>query len=183
MSVGTRIFAEAGAQDWATPAVVVAVVAAALSAATFLVAGRRARLDRQRQIFGEAFAAIIRYREYPLIVRRRNASDEANERVRISGDLSSLQAELNTLKARLRIEDQRVGAVFGDLVDATRRVAGPYIREAWNEAAVEADSEMQALPIDLTPLITHDDYFLRTVRDHLAWVPARLIRVWRRFWN
>ena len=63
--------------SWWAPAIVAAIVAAAVSLTTFALAGRRARLDRQRQLFAEAFEAVMEYREYPFIVLRRNKDDPA----------------------------------------------------------------------------------------------------------
>ena len=77
----------------------------AVSLATFFLSGRRARLDRQRQVFADAFEAVMEYREYPFIVRRRSPDEPAKERQRISGDLSRVQAKLNAFKARLLVED------------------------------------------------------------------------------
>ena len=76
MSLTTTVLlaAQSGGSNsslWA-PAVVAAIVAAAVSLTTFALTTRRARLDRQRQVFGDAFEAVMDYREYPFIVRRRN---------------------------------------------------------------------------------------------------------------
>src|SRR6266516_2205004 len=78
--------------DWVAPAIVAAIVAAAVSLTTFALTGRRARLDRQRQLFADAFEAVTEYREYPYIVRRRSGDEPAKERTRISSDLSKVQA-------------------------------------------------------------------------------------------
>src|SRR5947208_2114750 len=95
--------------DWWAPAIVAANVAAAVSLTTFALTGRRARLDRQRQVFADAFEAVMEYREYPFIVRRRSEDEPAKERQRISGELSKVQAKINGLKARLLIENPFVG--------------------------------------------------------------------------
>lgn len=119
-----------GGADWWESAIVAAIVAAAVSVMTFGLTGRRARIDRQRQVFADAFESVMDYREYPFIVRRRDPDEPANERQRISSDLSKVQARLNGYKARLLVEDVRVGNVT-DLVNETRRVAGSMIRDAW----------------------------------------------------
>jgi hypothetical protein len=71
--------------------------------ATFFLAGPRERLDRQRRVFADAFEAVMEYREYPFIVRRRNPNEAAEERRRISRDLSRVQAKMNAFKARLLV--------------------------------------------------------------------------------
>lgn len=175
--------AEAGANtSWWAPAVVAAIVAAGVSLTTFGLAGRRARLDRQRQVFANAFEAAMAYREFPFIVLRRSTDDPAAERVRISGDLSKVQAMLNSFKARLRVEAPYVGGRYAELIAATRRIAGPLIREAWNMEPIEDDSRVHNPGWDLSALDEHDDSYLRAVADHLAWVPApvqRKLRTWR----
>jgi hypothetical protein len=63
MSVSAPIFATTNATSsssaWIAPTIVLSILALVVSVATFFVAGRRARLDRQRQIFGDAFAAVM----------------------------------------------------------------------------------------------------------------------------
>lgn len=113
--------------------VIAAAIAAIVSLVTLAWNARRDRQDRQREIFAHAFEACILYREFPFIVRRRNAEDLAAERARITSDLSRLQARLDSGEAILRVEAPRVGAVYADLVRETRRVAGPYISKAWDE--------------------------------------------------
>jgi hypothetical protein len=164
------------------PAIVVSIVALAVSVATFVLAGRRARLDRQRQVFADALDAVMTYREYPFIVYRRNGDEPAKERQRISGDLSALQAKLNGFQGRLRVEDALVGLRYAELVGATRRVAGPMITDAWNRDPAPLDSEVHNPGWDFSTLAPHDEAFLRAVADHLGWLYAplrRKLRNWR----
>jgi hypothetical protein len=147
-----------------------------VSLATFFLAGRRARLDRQRGVFADAFAAVAEYREYPFIVRRRDPGDPAGERRRISSDLSEVQAKLNAFSARLRVEDPYVGERYGKLVAETRRVAGSFIKEAWNSDPVGDDSEIHNPSWDFSELDAFDDTYLQAVSDHLGWLYAPLRR-------
>jgi len=106
---------------------------AALVAATVVLLGywwntRAARLDRQRQLFAEAFGAVMEYREYPHIVRRRSDTTDS-----ITADLSAVQAELNKYAALLRIESETVGRRYERLVSETRRIAGSAIRDGWDQ--------------------------------------------------
>lgn len=158
------------------PAIVAAIVAGAVSVMTFMLAGRRARLDRQRQVFADAFQAVMEYREYPFIVRRRNPVEAAEERRRISGDLSRVQARMNAFKARLLVEDPYIGRCYAELVKKTRQVAGAMIKAAWDSAPVAADEEMHAPPYDFSALDDYDDRFLRAVARHLGWLPSRAQR-------
>jgi hypothetical protein len=168
--------------SWWAPAIVAAIVAAAVSLTTFALAGRRARLDRQRQVFAEAFEAVMEYREYPFIVLRRSKDEPATERARISGDLSTVQARLNGFKARLRVEAPDVGHRYADLVSATRRIAGPMITQAWNAEPIADDTQVHNPGWDFSELDSYDDAYVRAVADHLGWLyaPARWkLREWR----
>jgi hypothetical protein len=165
---------------WVTPTIVLAILALAVSLVTYFLSGRRAKLDRQRQAFADAFAAIAEYREYPFIVRRRNPDEPATERRRISSELSEVQAKLNAFKARLRVEDPYVGERYAELVSATRRVAGAFIREAWNADPVAEDDQIHNPAWDFNELDFYDDAYLRAVADHLGWLYAPLRRNLRR---
>jgi len=168
--------------SWWAPAIVAAIVAAAVSLTTFALASWRARLDRQRQLFAEAFEAVMEYREYPFIVLRRSKDESAKERVRISGDLSTVQAKLNGFKARLRVEAPYVGDRYAELVAATRRIVGPMITQAWNTEPVVDDAQVHNPGWDFRQLDTYDDDYVRAVADHLGWiyVPVRRkLREWR----
>jgi hypothetical protein len=170
----------ASSTAWVAPTIVLSSLALVVSVATFFVAGRRARLDRQRQIFGDAFAAVMAYREYPFIVCRRNPDEASKERQRISTDLSDLQAKLNGFKGTLRVEDPYVGERYVELVDATRRVAGAFIKEAWNADAVREDLLIHNPSWDFSELDRYDEAYLRAVADHLGWMYGPLRRKLRR---
>jgi hypothetical protein len=156
---------------WA-PAIVAAVVAAAVSLTTFALTGRRTRLDRQRQVFADAFEAVMEYREYPFIIRRRNPDEPEKERQRLSSELSRVQARMNSYKARLLVEDPEIGKLYKELVKQTRIHAGAHIKSAWDNNPVSADDEMHAPKYDYTALDRHDDAYLRAVAEHLSWKPA-----------
>lgn len=184
LSVQTYLFAAktatASNSSWVAPTIVVSLLALAVSLGTFFAAGRRGRLDRQRQVFADAFEAVIEYREYPFIVRRRNTDEAAKERQRISGELSKVQARVNAFKGRLLVEDPLVGRKYKELVAKTRVVVGGLIREAWNERAVTADDEIHApVSYDFSAIDNADNEYLRAVADHLDWLPTSIAR-WRR---
>lgn len=150
------------------PAIVAAIVAAAVSLLTFGLAARRARLDRQRQVFADAFEAVMEYREYPFIVRRRNPDEKEKERVRLSGELSRVQARMNAYKARLLVEDPEIGRLYKELVKQTRLHAGAHIKSAWDNEPVLADEEMHAPKYDFSALDEHDNAYVRAVAEHLS---------------
>jgi hypothetical protein len=176
---------------WVAPAVIAAVIAGVIAVITLMVNGRRARADRQRQLFGAAFADITSYCEFPFIVRRRRHDAPEEERVRISTALSDVQRKLNHNRAVLRVEAPRVARAYGALVDVTRRVAGAAIREGWNLAPITADTGVHVTDVDLSAIAPYEDVYLEAVADHLAltpwwvradgrWVAAKLTGPWHR---
>jgi hypothetical protein len=122
---------------------------------------------------------VTAYREFPRKVRRRNKNDEAGERVRISDALSDVQQRLEYYRAVLRVEAPYVGAAYATLVAETRKVAGPYIKEAWGSPPAQTDADVSVPDIDLSALDAVDDAYLHEVGDHLAIPPRWLRRRWR----
>lgn len=157
------------------------LVAAAIAAIVALVTlswnSRRDRQDRQRSLFAEAFEACVLYREYPYIVRRRNADNA--ERTRITSDLSRLQARLDSSVAILRVEAPRLGAVYATLVAETRRIAGPHISAAWDLPPLAADADVHVDGIDYRELRGVDNAYLDEVTDRLSTLP-RWLSAWLR---
>lgn len=164
---------------WVAPAVIAALIAAVMTGIGIIVNGRRNRLDRQRELFASAFADITEYCEFPYIVRRRRHDEPAEERARISGELSAVQQRLNHNVAILRVEAPRVGRSYADLVATTRGVAGAAIRDGWDQPARTADDQVHVTDVDLSPIKPAEDAYLEAVRDHLALTPAVVRRTAR----
>lgn len=164
---------------WLAPAVVAAVITGVLAVVTLFVNGRRARDDRQRALFAEAFGDIAEYREYPYIVRRRRHDKPEAERARITADLSAVQHRLNRNLAVLRVEAPRVGRAYETLLADTRRVAGGAIRTGWELQPCASDAAVSIGDVDLTPLVESDDQFLTAAADHLAVTPGWVRRTVR----
>lgn len=156
---------------WLAPAIIAALIAATIGIWTIMVNGRRARVDRQRQLFAAAFGDVAAYREYPYIVRRRRHDEPGAERSRISGELSEIQRRLNHNRAVLRVESPRVALAYDHLVTATRRVAGQAIREGWDLPPITSDREVHVKDVDLSPIDPYEDAFLAAAAEHLALLP------------
>ena len=173
MTAGTLAVAAAGGGAstglWG-PALVSALIAGGIALFTFAVNHQRARKDRQRELFANAFAVVTEYREYPFIVRRRD--EQGTDRQTITRDLSVVQARLNQYIARLRIEAPRVGRAYEQLVRATRRVAGAEISRSWDTEPPGTEGSMHVRDIDLTELDGADTTFLVEAADQLAFVPC-----------
>ena len=50
---------------WVAPAIIAALIVGVIALVTLMVNGRRARADRQRELFGTAFGDVSSYCEYP----------------------------------------------------------------------------------------------------------------------
>jgi hypothetical protein len=159
---------------WVAPAVIAAAIAGVIAVMTLIVNGRRARADRQRELFGAAFGDISSYCEYPYIVRRRRHDLPEEERLRISTQLSEVQGKLNHNRAVLRAEAPRVARAYTALVLATREIAGAAIRQGWNLTPITADTDVHVSDVDFSAIKPYEDDYLRAVADHLALAPWRL---------
>jgi hypothetical protein len=167
---------------WIGPAIVAAGIAALVSIVTVVVSGVLHRRDRQRQLIAEAFEKVHAYREFIFIVRRRlpESNEKAEEdRARISGELSQLQARINSLVAVLCIESPHVGDAYATLVQETRRIAGSMIRDAWTRQSTLASDTMNITDVDLTDLDGLDGAFRALVEAELALPPWAWWMRWR----
>ncbi len=163
------------------PVLAVGVLTAGVALFTLAVNQIRARKDRQRELFEDAFAAVTKYREYPFIVRRRNG--DGSDRQAITNELSVVQAQLNEYVARLRVEAPRVGRAYRKLIGDTKRVAGAEIARSWDLDPLPADGPMHVRDVDLSDLDAADEVFLREVGDQLAVVPGWARRATRAVWQ
>lgn len=156
---------------WIAPAVIAALVAATVGIITLIVHGRRARTDRQREVFASAFGEVSAYREFPYIVWRRRGDEPDAERQRISTELIAVQSRLNQNQALLRVEAPRVARPYAELVAATRRVAGAAISAGWDREPITNDSGIHIADVDLSGLVAFEDRYLAAAADHLSLAP------------
>lgn len=145
------------------------VLALLWQGASWLLAGRRVRLDRQRERFADAFAAVVAYAEFPYVVRRRRASAPEDERLRISGELRAVQERIAFSTAWLYSESPRVANAYEALIKQLRRVAGAQIAEGWTTAAIETDDGMNIRSsLGLEAIEPLKMAYLMAVADHLS---------------
>jgi hypothetical protein len=148
--------------------VVAAIVAGVVSTLALVANARRATKDRQRLVFADAFEAVVAYREFAYVVRRR-VDDSAEEHARISSALSEVQTRIASLEARVRIEASTVGVVYSAHVRQTRAVAGKQIRAGWDSAPLPAERTGRIDDVDYAPLHDSEERFIGAVKRHLAW--------------
>lgn len=149
-----------------------ALISAAVSIVGYWHSARAKRLDRQRQVFADAFRSITEYREFVYKVRRR---PPGTDRSQITDDLSAVQAQLNLHRATLEIEAPVVARHYVRLVEAVRRIVGPHISEAWEQPPPARDSDMQTHYVDLTDLAPFEAAYVRACTLHLR----RVLRIGR----
>lgn len=164
---------------WVAPAIIAAVITGVIAVITLIINGRRARSDRQRELFGAAFGDVATYCEFPYIVRRRRHDQPEEERGRISTELSDVQRKLNHNRAVLRVEAPRVARAYAALVGAAKATAGASIREGWDLAPISADTEIHVTDVDLSAVQPFQDAYLTAVADHVALTPSWLRAVGR----
>lgn len=164
---------------WAVP-VVAGLFAVAAALVTLAINYFNDRQDRRRKLYADAFAAVAAYWEYPYAIRRRNHSEPAAERTRISDQFRDVQIGVAFHQAWIKTENKRVGKAYEELVATTRSVMGAQAKTAWEASPITADAEMNlGDKITREGLPEAEDTYLTAVRDHLSLWPAFLRRFGR----
>jgi hypothetical protein len=127
------------AAHWYTiGAAAIALVGVAL---TVLINGARAERQRRRDLHARALTAILAYGEMPYRIQRR--APGAENRARLSDELSRIKAELGACQVLLAADgDERLSAAFDDLYELARRTIGNAAHDAWNAPLIQSDKEM-----------------------------------------
>ena len=166
---------------WVAPGIVAAAIAAAVAIITLAAQTRRSSLDRQRELFADAFADVAAYCEFPYIIRRRH--DDGEDRLRITNEFSTVQQSIEKHRAILRVESPHVSAAFEALVTATRTIAGGAARDGWEQPVRGANVRPNIEDVDLSGIEPAQDDYLEAVSDHLSTWPAWLRRSARRLFS
>jgi hypothetical protein len=150
---------------------VAALIAAAASLLTLWVTGIRADRTRRRALYAKALEAALAYREFPYLIRRRNHSDLAGERVRISEALREVQRDLAFCESMLRMERHtKVYVEYKNLVAPTRIIAGGYMRDEWDRPPITTDSEVNVPGgFDYSGLAAEEKAFTDATAEALRW--------------
>lgn len=143
-----------------------------VAALAIWVNGYRADRVRRRELYAEGLAVVVEYEEFAFAIRRRDASNRAAERVRLSSALGATQAKLARCEAM--IENERssdVADAYRNLVSETRQIAGAIIARSWDAEPIERDSEMHAPEIaqELAGAKGAEDRFNKAIRNDLRW--------------
>lgn len=144
---------------------------------TLLVSGvgwwwtlRQRRRAEQARLYADAYTAVRAYKEFPYVVRRRNAEDPAGERLRISEALRTIQQDLAFHAAWITLHSPAVAQAFDALVSETRRVAGGLIQQAWTQPGIDVDADMNVPDIgpQLATLADVEEAFLTAVASEFG---------------
>lgn len=169
---------QSGLSTAAIATVVASVVSGTIALLTFWANGVRQERGRRQRLYADALAVLVAYREFAYVIRRRRTplpgheEVAGEERIRISEALREVQKDLVYLKAWIKSE--RVAEVadrYDELVAQTRRIAGGYMRDAWNADPLNSDPGMNIPDIDYKPLKKYEQAYLDAVQ--------RSLRFWR----
>lgn len=109
--------------------------------ATLLINGIRAERQRRRDLHTRALAAITAYGEMPYRIRRR--APGAENRARLSDELSLIKAEVDTCQVLLAADgDEQLSEAFDDLYELARTRVGKEAHDAWIPPVIDTDQEM-----------------------------------------
>ena len=172
-------------QEVSLPSPVVgAMIIASVSFIVFVLTNwwnsERERLNRSREAFSKAYAAVQEYKEFPYVIMRRRSDVPEEERVRISSELCRVQTDLAFHSAWLMTESRHVHRSFDELLEQVRHVAGMAMHEAWLQPAAEDDSKMNMPKLDMSSLASYESAYLEEVVDYLSIWPRSLRRLLRR---
>jgi hypothetical protein len=157
---------------------VVAAVSGAIALISLWVNGIRQERARRQRLYADALAALVAYREFAYVIRRRRAPVPGHEeiageeRVRISEALREVQRDVEYHRAWIKTEPATaVATTYDALAKETRRVAGGYMHDAWQADPLDNDAGMNIPDIDYSPLAEYDTAYLNAV--------SRALTFWR----
>ena len=133
------------------------------------------RRDRRRQLYAEALAACMEYKEFPYVIYRRNGKQPYEERTRISEALRDVQRRISHHQAWLKTESKSIAECYDDLVKTLRSVAGAEMKHRWKADPIKADSEMTVAPkFNWHDIEEKERAYIEEVRKHLAPIWQRI---------
>ncbi len=170
----------ASSTDWLVISVPLGVPLVAGIVAWF-ANGIRADRVRRRKLYADAFSALVSYKEFPFMIRRRRAPGPGQEnlgneeRLRISTALHEVQEEISNYQAQIKTENDTVSETYEALVTKTREIAGSQMRKAWKQPPLNNDAGMNTT-VNYSALKGLEDDFLGAARKDVQaakWPPWR----------
>jgi hypothetical protein len=156
-------------------ALIGAGTAAIINLLGIVAIGLRQDRQRRRELYADALVATLAYREFAYAIPRRRFDEPSAERVRISEAMREVQRDLAYAESLMKIERATaVQKAYARLVAETRRVAGGYIRDAWEQEPITEDKHMNvAGGLDFSAIAASETAYLAAVRNDLAWYRIR----------
>lgn len=154
---------------FAVSAVVGAFSSLVVAAVTGWRRAYREDVARRREHFAGALAVTAAYCEFPFVIRRRGTNDPEGERLRISTELREVQQRIAFYQAWLRTESTSVADAYDQLVCEIRKIAGAQMRDAWEQAPISSDGEMNISDIDQGEIDEFREAYLDAVRQQCSW--------------
>lgn len=155
------------AVDYVPWAAVIALAGALLVAAWNQYEARR---DRRRDLYSEAYKAVVSWGEMSYRVRRRDP-DKPYELVE---QFHRLQESIDYHEGWIGIESPVLARAYAEFVRAVKSVCGPVIKSAWADEPCDPRAGF-APPDGSEPVDIADSksQFLADVNDHLSLKPHR----------
>jgi hypothetical protein len=129
------------------------------------------------ELLAKAVGALAAYRECPYVIQRRDASDPAGERRRITSEIMAIQRELTEASIWIGAEAPGLHKAFDTAVAEHRRIAGGLMNEGWRAEPAGDDTGMNINDVHaaLEPLRAHDRKLAELIRPEVrfSWHPFR----------
>ncbi|MGK0722504.1 hypothetical protein [Leucobacter sp. W1478] len=134
-----EVFAAIEPMSWdGIATIIAALLATAVAVVGYSIQQRIERKQRRAEIYSEALRAVEDYLEAPYLVRRRDGSAAARQR--ITTHISDIQSRLSYYGALLEIHtNSEISTAYKALVSAARAEAGKATREAWETKPTRRD--------------------------------------------
>lgn len=127
------------------------------------------RRNRRRNLYADALAACMEYKEFPYVIYRRNGEQPAAERTRISEAFREVQKRISHHRAWLKTESQSVASRYEDLVTTLKSVAGEEMKERWKADPITKDANMTVVPkFDWHLIYEKEAAYIKAVRKQLS---------------
>jgi hypothetical protein len=163
--------------DLVAPAVITAaagVLLAFLRGFAYVITGKR---ERERALYGDAYRAVMAWRQ--MLYRVRTRAPETEHKLLKRFD--KLQVRIDFYSGWTASEGKSIGRSYARFVDVVQARTSPLVDKAWRMTDEERLPWNPQLDCEGHPLTdAASDLFLADVRSHLSlWVFPKLAVLWR----
>lgn len=130
----------------------------------------QSRLDRRRDLYSDAYRAVVSWAEMPYRVRRR----DPKQPYEIVGVFHDLQESIDYHDGWISTESPELARAYRAFVRKVKKESAPAIKQAWAaEPCDPADGFSPPESTAMPDVETAKGQFLADVRDHLSFDPNR----------